>query len=304
MKRLFRQLERVASSDESVLIAGESGTGKELVARALHRKSKRREGPFVAVNCAALPEALVESELFGHERGAFTGAAAGRKGMFLEADGGTLLLDEIGELPLPLQPKLLRALEQRLVRPVGGRRERPFDARVIAATNKDLDLAVEEGRFREDLFFRINVIQLELPPLRSRGTDILLYAQHFLEECTASSGKSVTGFSRAAAEKLLDYRWPGNVRELRNAVARAVALTRFEEIAVEDLPERIRAYRSASVIAEGHDPNALPSLEEVERRYILHVLDAVDDNRTRAARILGVHRKTLYRKLRRYDRQD
>jgi DNA-binding NtrC family response regulator len=300
MLLLYDQIEKVARSDATVLVTGESGTGKELVARALHRRSARAAGPYLAVNCAALPPPLLESELFGHARGAYTGAGAARDGLFLEARNGTLFLDEIGDLPLELQPKLLRVLEEHCVRRLGTNAEVPVDVRVMAATNRDLQTAVDEGRFREDLYFRINVIQLELPPLRARGGDVLLLAQRFLEAIAGRSDKPVTGLSKPVAEKLLQYGWPGNVRELRNAVERAVALTRFETLAVEDLPERIRAYRRSDVLLSSNDPSELATLEEVERRYILHVLRAVGGNRTLAARVLGVGRKTLYRKLLRY----
>jgi two-component system response regulator HydG len=300
MQQLFDRIRRVADSEVSVLICGESGTGKELVAKALHAQSRRHGGPFVGVNCAAIPESLLESELFGHKRGAFTDAKSDRKGLFLQASGGILFLDEISAFPLSLQPKLLRALEERRLRPVGADQEVPFDARVIAATNRDLEAAVEEERFREDLFFRINVVQIELPPLRSRGTDSLLLGQHFLAQFAGQSGKRVTGISHAVADKLLGYAWPGNVRELRNAIEHAVALTRYEEITVEDLPEKIRAYRGSHVLVGGDDPTELVPMEEVERRYILHVMQAVGGNKTLAARVLGLDRKTLHRKLHLY----
>jgi len=300
MQKMYDQLTRIADSEATVLITGESGTGKELVARSIHGRSRRRDRPFVAVNCAALPDALLESELFGHAKGAFTDARADRKGLFLQAHKGTLLLDEIGELPLSLQPKLLRALEEGRIRPVGGDKEVPFDVRLLAATNRDLESAVEDGRFREDLYFRINVIQLEMPPLRARGADTLLLAQHFVEFFAARSHKDVVGLSEAVAEKLLAYAWPGNVRELRNVVERAVALTRYDKLAVEDLPEKVRDYRSSQVVIGGTDPTELLPMEEVERRYILHVLKSVRDNKTLAARILGMDRKTLYRKLQQY----
>ena len=300
MQKLYDQLSRIADTDTSVLITGESGTGKELVARSLHRRSRRRECPFVAVNCAALPDTLLESELFGHAKGAFTDAKSDRKGLFIQAEGGTLFLDEIGELPLTMQPKLLRVLEENKVRPVGSDREIPIDVRIVTATNRDLESAVEEGRFREDLFFRVNVIQLSLPPLRSRGTDALLLAQHFLEYFASHTGKQVVGISKAVAEKLLAYSWPGNVRELRNVIERAVALTRYDTLAVEDLPEKIRDYRSSQVFIGGDDPSELIPLDEVERRYIMHVMNAVDGNKALAARTLGLDRKTLYRKLRQY----
>jgi len=304
MQDVYDCLVRVADSDMSVLLTGEHGTGKELAARALHARGGRRAKPFVAVNCAALPESLLESELFGHARGAFTDARTEHKGLFVQASGGTLLLDEIGDLPRSLQPKLLRVLEERHVRPIGGDMEVPFDVRVIAATNQDLEESVEQGRFRADLFYRLNVIQIEMPPLRVRGTDILLLAQHFLERAAAREGRGALGLSEAVAERLLNYRWPGNVRELRNAIERAVALTRSDRIVVEDLPERIRAYRSTDLVLGADDPACLDTLDNVERRYITHVLRTVGDNRTQAARILGLDRKTLYRKLQRYDQTD
>jgi len=300
MAALFEQLRRVATTEVSVLIAGETGTGKELIARGLHQASPRAGRSFVAVNCPALPETLLESELFGHKRGAFTDAREDRVGLFLEANRGTLFLDEVGELPLAFQPKLLRVLEERTVRPVGSNAETAVDVRILAATNRDLDAAVAEGRFREDLFYRLNVVQLRVPPLRTRATDILLLAQMFLERAAARSARPVTGLSEAAAEKLLEYSWPGNVRELRNAIERAVAMTRFERVAVEDLPEKIRAYRAPQLILGGQDPGELATLEEIERRYILHVLDLSGGNRTMAARILGLDRKTISRKLARY----
>lgn len=300
MHEMYALLDRIAASDASVLITGESGTGKELVARGLHRQGPRSTGPFVPLNCSAFPEQLLESQLFGHVRGAFTDAKTARKGLFLEADGGTLLLDEIGDLPLALQPKLLRALEERLVRPVGASDEEAFDARIVASTNQDLEVAVEEGRFREDLFYRLETIRVEVPPLRSRGSDILLLAQHFVKLFAGRSGRLVSGLTAPTAEKLLSYSWPGNVRELRNVVERAVALTRYEELVVEDFPPKVRDYRAAELFVGGSDPSELVGLDEVERRYVLHVLKTVSGNRTLAARLLGIDRKTLYRKLQGY----
>jgi two-component system response regulator HydG len=302
MKEIYDLLDRLVDSDAAVLITGESGTGKEVVARALHHRGRRSAGPFMAINCAAMPEQLLESELFGHTRGAFTDARAARTGLFLEANGGTLFLDEIGDLPLALQPKLLRALQERVVRPVGATEEVPFDVRLVASTNRDLETAVEEGRFREDLYFRINVIQVALPPLRARGGDVLLLAQHFLEQHAARAEKRVTGLSPAAAERLVSYAWPGNVRELQNCIERAVALARYEQILVDDLPERIRAYRGSYVVLAADDPSELVPLEQVERRYILRVMEAVGGNKTVAAKVLGLDRATLYRKLERYGR--
>ncbi|MGB2987493.1 MAG: sigma-54 dependent transcriptional regulator, partial [Phycisphaerae bacterium] len=284
----------------SVLITGESGTGKELVARALHARSGRHEKPFVALSCAAMPETLLESELFGHVKGAFTDARADRKGLFAQADGGTILLDEIGTMPLTVQPKLLRALQERHARPVGGNKEIPFDVRLVTATNADLETAVHDGRFRSDLFYRLNVVHLHVPPLRARGRDILMLAQHFLEQYAARSDKQVTGLSSQAAQKLLAYNWPGNVRELQNCVECAVALTAFDHLTVEDLPERIQQHRPSHVLVAGEDPTELVPMEEVERRYILRVLDAVRGNKTLAAKILGFDRRTMYRKLEKY----
>jgi two-component system response regulator AtoC len=300
IRRVLDTVDRISDSDASVLITGESGTGKELVARALHRLGPRRDGPFVAINCAALPEALLESELFGHVRGAFTDARGGRSGLFLKAGGGTLLLDEIGEMPIGLQPKVLRALQERTVRPVGSDTEIPFDARIVSATNRDLETAVEEGRLREDLYYRINVVQIDVPPLRARGNDVLLLAQHFLNRYVAASSKAIRGLSPVSAQKLLAYSWPGNVRELQNTIESAVALARFDEITVDDLPERIRNHRASHVLVAGDDPAELLPIEEVERRYILRVLEVTASNKTLAAKILGLDRTTLYRKLERY----
>ncbi|MDA7914925.1 sigma-54 dependent transcriptional regulator [bacterium] len=297
MQHLYDQMKRVSTSDASVLITGESGTGKELVARSIHKLSNRAAHPFVAVNCAALSETLLESELFGHLRGAFTDARSERRGLFMEAEGGTLLLDEMGDMPMSMQVKLLRALEENRLRAVGSDREIEFNVRVLAATHRDLETAVEEGQFRQDLYYRINVIQLHLPPLRSRGVDILAIASHYIDQFAKSTSKNVTGITETAAEKLLAYSWPGNVRELRNVMERALALTRYDSVTVEDLPDKIRDHRGGTVFIGGDDPTELVPLEEVERRYIEHVLRAVDQNRTQAARILGLDRKTLYRKL-------
>jgi two-component system response regulator AtoC len=300
MQSVYDLLGRIADSPATVLITGESGTGKEVAARALHERGPRRGRPFVAINCSAVPEALLESELFGHARGAFTDARAARTGLLLQANGGTLLLDEIGDMPLALQPKLLRALQERTLRPVGGDEETPFDVRVIATTNRDLRALVDEERFREDLYFRINVIHVELPPLRARGGDVLLLAQHFIDIHAARAGKQVKGISPPAAEKLLAYSWPGNVRELQNCIERAIALTQHDRIVVEDLPHTVRAYKRSHVVIATDDPSEMVPLAEVERRYVLRVLEAVGGNKTSAAQILGVTRKTLYRKLEEY----
>lgn len=293
-----QQILRVADLDISVLISGESGTGKELVARALHRQSQRADGPFVAINCAALPENLLESELFGHVKGAFTDAREARKGLFVEACGGTLLLDEIAELPLALQPKLLRVLEDHKVRALGGSHEINCDVRVLAASHCNLEEAVAAGKFRSDLYYRLNVIQLELPPLRERGNDILLLAQSFISQLAPRFNKSVTAIAQPAAACLLAYHWPGNVRELRNVIERALALSLHDQLTMEDLPEQIKHRSGEAPIPAGLTDNGrILALEEMEQRYIHQVLDQLDGNRTLAARLLGVDRKTLYRKL-------
>jgi two-component system, NtrC family, response regulator AtoC len=290
---------KAAASDASVVITGESGTGKELVARALHRAGRRAARPFVAMNCAAVPEALLESELFGHARGAFTDAKATRRGLFHQADGGTLFLDEICEMSPCLQPKLLRALQERTARPVGGTEEIPFDVRLVAATNEDLAAAVADRRFRSDLLFRINVIPIEVPPLRARGDDVALLARRFAASYAASYGKRIVGLSPAAIDRLRTHSWPGNVRELQNCIERAVALTDREEIAVEDLPEALHV---ASPTLPRSEPGAgaLLPLAEIERRHLLRVVEAVHGNKRLAAHILGIDRRTLYRKLDHY----
>ncbi len=305
MRRMFELIRRVADTESTVLVTGESGTGKELVARAVHDASSRSRGPFVAINCAAMPEALLESELFGHSKGAFTDARSSRNGLFVKANGGTLFLDEIGEMPLGMQAKLLRALQERTVRPVGSDEEVPFDARIVAATHRDLEQQVAEKAFREDLFYRINVVRVQVPPLRARGNDILALANFFLGRYARQSRReNVVGFSPAVAERFLSYPWPGNVRELQNCVERAVALAQGERIALEDLADKIREHRPNRVetIAPDTDPANLPSMDAVERRYVRQVLQAVSGNKTLAAQILGFDRRTLYRKLERMDR--
>jgi DNA-binding NtrC family response regulator len=300
MRKVADLIDRVGDSDASVLIHGETGTGKELVARAVHNKSKRREGPFVAINCAAVPHSLLESELFGHARGAFTDAKATRMGLFQQANGGTLFLDEIGELPIDVQPKLLRALQERKVRPVGDNREIPYDARIVAATNRDLENEVREKRFREDLYYRINVVKVEVPPLRSRGSDTLHLAHHFLKVFAERSGKPTLELSERAAERLMAYEWPGNVRELENCIEHAVALARFDQVTVEDLPEKLRGYLAGSFVATANDPTEIVTMEELEKRYLLRVFKLVGNNKSRAAEVLGIDRRTMYRKLERY----
>jgi two-component system response regulator HydG len=296
IKQMADLIQRVAESETNVLICGESGTGKELVARELHERSGRK-GPFLAINCAAVPETLLESELFGHLRGAFTDARTSRGGLFVEANGGTLFLDEIGEMPLGIQAKLLRALQERKVRPLGSNQEAPFDARIVTATNRDLEAEVGARRFREDLFYRVNVVRIDVPALRRRGSDVLELAQFFLSRAAARAKKSVLQIDRAAAEQLLSYEWPGNVRELENCIERAVALARFDRLTKEDLPSKVREHRPTEVFESGDSPKDLPSMDLVEERYIRKVLAAANGNKTLAAKILGFDRRTLYRKL-------
>jgi two-component system response regulator HydG len=299
MQKVYDLIARIAETETTVLVTGESGTGKELVARAIHTRSARRAGPFIAINCAAMPEPLLESELFGHVKGAFTDARGTRSGLFVKATGGTLLLDEIGDTSTSMQAKLLRALQERRIRPVGGDDEVEVDVRIIAATNIDLETAVEEKRFREDLFYRINVLRIQVPPLRARGNDVLVLAQHFIEKYAARNRRDVVGIMSGAAEKMMSYSWPGNVRELENCIERAVALARFDRIAVDDLPDKVRDFPSQEVIVETNDPSQLLSLSEVEHRYIVRVLEAMGGSKTMAAQVLGIDRRTLYRKLER-----
>jgi two-component system, NtrC family, response regulator AtoC len=304
MQRVYGMIDQVAQTDATVLITGESGTGKEMVAQALHKRSKRANGKFVAINCAAMPEALLESELFGHAKGAFTDAHSARAGLFSQANGGTLFLDEIGEMSMALQPKLLRALQERSARPVGGQTEVAFDVRLLVATNRDLEAMVEDKQFREDLFYRINVVALPLPPLRARAADTLLLAQHFVVHYATVFAKQVAEISPAAAERIVRYSWPGNVRELQNCMERAVAVARFSDVRVEDLPEKIRRYDAAARNAQHAADAHIVTVEELERRHILHVLELMHGNRTEAAKALGFDRKTLYRKLLRYGVED
>ncbi len=298
MAEVFDLLRRVAASEATVLVTGETGTGKELVAKALHARGRRKAGPFVAINCAAMPEPILESELFGHARGAFTDARSATPGLLVRATGGTLFLDEIGEMPLGMQVKLLRALQERTARPVGGDHEVPFDVRVIAATNRDLEADVAAGRFREDLYYRVNVVRVDVPPLRARGTDVLLLARNFIEHF-AGPGKQAQSLSTPAARRLLAYDWPGNVRDLQNCVERSLAVSRFDQIGVDDLPLKIREHVTSALVVPIDDPREMPSMAEVEYRYIRKVLHAVGGNKTLAAKVLAFDRRTLYRKLER-----
>lgn len=297
MQKLFEMIGLAAESMSTVLIIGESGTGKELVARATHELSGRK-GPFVPVNCAAIPSDLIESELFGHMGGSFTGARSPRIGMFEAADKGTLFLDEIGELPLPMQPKLLRALQEGTVRRVGSNAEKAVDVRLIAATNRKLEEDIQAGRFREDLYWRLNVIRLPVPSLRERPFDIPLLVEHFIAK-GAAAGKAPLTMSQAALAVLTAYLWPGNVRELENAIERAAAFARGGVITVEDLPERVRTKGSESALLTRASVQNL-TLREMERDYILEILRRTEGNKKQAAEILNLDRKTLYRKLDEY----
>ncbi len=301
MRKVYDLVARIATTDTSVLIHGETGTGKELVARAIHNASPRSKGPFVAINCAAVPLTLIESELFGHAKGAFTDARGDRTGLFVQAAGGTLFLDEIGELPLEVQPKLLRALQERKVRPVGSNQEQPFDVRLVTATNRDLEYEVFQKRFREDLFYRVNVVTIDVPPLRDRPGDVLLLSSHFLKRFAEAGGKPALTLSNSAAEKLAAYSWPGNVRELENCIERAVALAHFDQLTIEDLPEKIRAYQVERFVVSADDASEVVSMEHVEERYVKRVLGLMGGNKSKTAQMLGFDRRTLYRKLQRYE---
>lgn len=299
MLALFEAIRRIARAPGPVLITGESGTGKELVARALHAESERADGPFVAINCAGIPDELLESELFGHTAGAFSGATRARKGLFAEAHGGSLLLDEIGEMPPNMQAKLLRLLQDGRVRPVGSNREESADVRLLAATNRDLEPMIRDGSFREDLFYRLETFHLSVPPLRERGEDVERLALAFLKRSTAAMGRDIRAITPEALRCLRRYDYPGNVRELASIVERAVTFCRGTEIGEADLPDRLLA---GPVAASGADAlwggsEHLPTLAHVEDRYIRHVLERVAGNKRQAARLLGIGRRTLYRRL-------
>jgi len=297
MQDLFALISKVATSRTTVLVQGKSGTGKELVAKAIHYNSPRRHRSLVTVNCSAIPKDLLESELFGHVRGAFTGAIAHKRGLFEEADGGSLFLDEIGELNPELQVKLLRVLQEREVKRVGDTQVHPVDVRLIAATNRDLAQAVKEGAFREDLYYRLNVIPIVIPELKERSEDIPLLATHFLLMYTKEANAPIEGISKEAMRLLLEYDWPGNVRELENAIERGVILGRGPQLLPEDLPEPLRARQ----VERQREPNpGQPTLEELEREYITTVLQETGWHRLKAAQILGIDRRTLYRKIRTY----
>jgi DNA-binding NtrC family response regulator len=294
MRALFEKIRLVANTRSTVLVIGESGTGKELVARALHHNSPRRGKPFIPVNCAAIPETLIESELFGHEKGAFTGALDRRLGLFQAATGGTLLIDEIGELQLNLQSKLLRAIESKRIVPVGGTQEIEVDVRLVAATNRDLREMVEQKRFREDLYYRLKVVELRLPPLRERRDDIPLLVRRFLDEISADSGRPVKEVSPEALEALRNYSWPGNVRELRNTLEGIIVLSVRERIELSDLPEHITATTSAPLLQPGL------TMQEIEKEALRRALQQHHGHRAKAAATLGISIRTLQRKIKEY----
>jgi len=305
MLEIYKMIARVSDSRAAVLISGESGTGKELVARAIHNHGSRSREPFVAVNCGALTETLLESELFGHVKGSFTGAIANKRGIFEQAGEGTVFLDEISETSASLQVKLLRVLQEREVVPVGGTEPIKVGARVIAASNSDLEKLATTGAFRGDLLYRLNVIQLHLPPLRERREDIHLLVAHFLRKHAPETGNSMA-LDEKAMQCLTNYYWPGNVRELENVIERAITLSQGTAIAIDDLPERIRLQQTHDTPPLSADDlvalfSGLPNLDEIERRYILHVLEATGNNRKRTAEILGINRKTLYRMAARFE---
>lgn len=289
--------ETVAGTESTVLLSGESGTGKEVAARYIHALSERADGPFLSINCGALPESLLESELFGHVKGSFTGAVRDRDGLLVAAAGGTFFLDEIGEMSPATQVKLLRAIQEREVIPVGSTQSVPVDVRIIAATNRDLEEEIVRGSFRSDLYYRLNVIQLHLPPLRDRKEDIPILAKHFLQEARGEDG-GVFSLSDEAMEFLTKYEWPGNVRELENALERAVVVSTGRVIEPDALPDRVREAPAPRLA--GSEAPANPTMEVIERAYILWVLESEGGNKTRAAEVLGIDPSTLYRKLNRY----
>ena len=297
MRRLMVLIEQVAPSSASVVILGESGTGKELVARTIHELSPRRTNPYIAINCAALPETLMESELFGHERGAFTGADRRREGCFELANSGTLLLDEIGEMRPDLQAKLLRVLEEGKLRRLGGTTEVPIDVRVLASTNRNLEAAIREGRFREDLYYRLNVFTIEIPPLNERAEDIPALVEYFLHQIEPPPGKTVNGFEGEALDVLKSYRWPGNVRQLRNVIERGLIVTRGPQITLNDLPVELRRGGGSS---SAFEIRLGSSLDEVERELIKRTIEFAGGNKSRAAEILDISLKTLYNRLEKY----
>lgn len=291
-------IERVASTSASVLILGETGTGKEVVAKAIHEQSSRKGRPLVSVNCAAIPEGLIESELFGHEKGSFTGAVDKKIGLFEQASTGTIFLDEIGDLPLLMQSKILRVLQEGVVRPIGSSKEKKVNVRVLAATHKDLSAMMSAGDFREDLYYRLNVVTIQVPPLRERKDDIPLLCAHFLNKFKAIHSSKVNGLTPRGLQKLLDYDWPGNIRELQNTIERSIVMCRGDELGEEDILMGTTHKERTLLI---NDFEHLPSLKEIEKKYICHVLGATNGKREEAAQILGINRKTLYSKIKEYN---
>jgi DNA-binding NtrC family response regulator len=301
LQSVFRLVEKVAATNTNILIQGESGTGKELIARAIHHNSPRADRPFVAINCGAIPETLLESELFGHTKGAFTGAIASKTGLLRAAEGGTVFLDEVGEITPAMQVRLLRAVQEHEVTPVGSTAPVAFNARIICATNRDLEREVAEGRFREDLFYRLNVIEVHLPPLRERREDIPLLVRHFITRTAREQQQPEKPLDAGAMSAFINYAWPGNVRELQNAVERAFTLS-GERLDLDSLPPRVREAAAPAGAHAMRDPDGLrPTLAEIERRYIVETLASVNQDKARAANILGIDLSTLYRKLKRYD---
>ena len=294
MQQIYDLIERIRDSSNSVLITGESGTGKELVAKAIHYSGLHKEGPFLAVNCAAIPETLLESELFGYKRGAFTDAKTDKKGLIFQAKGGTLFLDEVTEMPPILQAKLLRVIEERKVRPLGDTNAYPIDVRIISASNRDMKEMIHQGRFREDLYYRLKVIDIELPPLRERREDIPLLVQHFIDRF-GKEPKKILGISEEALKILINYFWPGNVRELENVIQRAITLCQQEVILPQDLPASMLQEADENLVEKGLREKY--TVNQLEKEYIKRVLIEVGGNKSRAAEILGLDRKTLYRKL-------
>ena len=297
MQAIFDLVQRVAPTNANVLVQGDSGTGKEMVARAIHQLGPRKDKPFIAINCTAIPDNLLESELFGHAKGSFTGAIQRKKGLFEEAEGGTIFLDEIGDMDLSLQGKILRVLQEKRIRSVGDNADKPVDVRIIAATHKDLKAAIRDGRFREDLFYRLSVIPILIPPLRHRVEDIPILAYFFLDRANAHNGTHIKGFTSEAMQTLISLPWEGNVRELENVIERAVVLCRASTIDLSDLPrpESLSPEAFMSQVSE-----ELPTLEDMERRYIRFVLDKTGGKKEKASHILGINRRTLYRKEREY----
>ncbi len=295
MQKIYDLIERISNTSSNVLITGESGTGKELVAKAIHYHGGRKENPFVAINCAAIPETLLESELFGYKKGAFTDARSDKRGLLFEAHEGTLFLDEVTEMPLTLQAKLLRVIEEREVRPLGDTTSYPLEVRIISTSNRDLESCIKQGQFREDLYYRLKVIDIEMPPLRERREDILLLIQHFITRFNAELKKNLSGVSEEALRLLLNYSWPGNVRELENVIQRAITLSQHDVILPEDLPASLHPAKDDQLLEKAIEGRL--TLDQLEKEYIRRILIQTGGNKSKAAEILGLDRKTLYRKL-------